>query len=103
MQLLGLWLLACCPPCMSWGEVMEWKLRRSATRISRNVKRMKGLRQMLKPIALLILLAGCSGSGHESECAPWRPLRVSREDVLSEPLARSILSHNLTGQRICGW
>jgi hypothetical protein len=60
---------------------------------------------MLLLLLLLILLPSCShgGGGTNSACIPWRPILVSRADVLTQDTARAILGHNLTGERLCGW
>jgi hypothetical protein len=61
-------------------------------------------------LALLVslpLLIGCASGGPatsgDSFCAVARPMYVSKDDVLTEPLARDILSHNEYGARKCGW
>jgi hypothetical protein len=51
----------------------------------------------------LILLAGCSIGGAATSCGPWKPVLVSRGDVLIEGTARQLLAHNETGRRLCGW
>lgn len=55
-----------------------------------------------KLLALLILLPSCAATGRV-DCAAWRPITVEQADVLTAETARSILAHNLTGRRICGW
>lgn len=52
---------------------------------------------------LLILLSSCAGTGPAAECSAWRPILIGQDDRLSPETARSILAHNLTGRRICGW
>lgn len=37
------------------------------------------------------------------ECTAWQPIMVSPDDVLTDATARAILSHDETGQRLCGW
>lgn len=55
-------------------------------------------------LASLTLLAGCSIGGAGTDiCGPWRPVYVSRADVLTDGTARAILVHNETGARLCGW
>ena len=55
-------------------------------------------------LASLTLLAGCaSGGAGTSPCSGWRPIYISRSDVLTPDTARQILAHNETGARICGW
>jgi hypothetical protein len=52
----------------------------------------------------LMLLGGCSGTGGGTDaCGPWRPVLVSRADVLSDGTARQVLAHNETGRQLCGW
>lgn len=55
-------------------------------------------------LASLTLLAGCSSIGAgTSACSGWRPVYVSRADVLTDGTARQILAHNEAGRRLCGW
>ncbi len=55
-------------------------------------------------LGIAILLAACEAGPVTSDpCGPWRPLRPSREDVLTPDTARQMLAHNLTGARLCGW
>ena len=53
----------------------------------------------------LILLASCAGtgSGPTDACGPWRPILVGSGDTLTRPTAEAVLSHNVTGSRLCGW
>jgi len=37
------------------------------------------------------------------ECTAWQPIYVGGADVLSDATAKAILSHDETGQRLCGW
>jgi len=55
-------------------------------------------------LATLLLLGGCAETGSGTDaCGPWRPILVSRGDVLTDGTARQILAHNETGRRLCGW
>ena len=55
-------------------------------------------------IAPLTLLANCGATGAvATDCAAWRPILVADEDQITDPTARDILAHNLTGRRLCGW
>ena len=55
-------------------------------------------------LASLTLLAACAQSGAgTSACSGWRPIYVSRADVLTDGTARQVLAHNETGARLCGW
>ena len=52
----------------------------------------------------LSLLSACAPNGAAtSACSGWKPIYVSRADVLTADTARQILAHNETGARICGW
>lgn len=55
--------------------------------------------------ALAALLTGCAGSGAgtDAACAAFRPVYTSRADTLSEGTAEQLLSHNITGAKLCGW
>lgn len=54
-------------------------------------------------LASLILLSACASAGPATSCGPWRPIYVSRADVLTEGTVRAILAHNETGASLCGW
>lgn len=54
-------------------------------------------------IGSLTLLSACGGIGSATDCDAWRPIRVSREDILTRDTARDVLAHNLTGQRLGCW
>lgn len=55
-------------------------------------------------LASLSLLSACATGGPGTDaCGPWRPIYVSRADVLTEGTARQVLAHNETGARLCGW
>lgn len=36
-------------------------------------------------------------------CATAKPIYVSKTDEISDMTARAILTHNLTGRKLCGW
>jgi hypothetical protein len=51
-----------------------------------------------------LLLSGCATAGRVTDaCGPWRPIYVSKADVLTDGTARAILAHNETGAKLCGW
>lgn len=54
---------------------------------------------------LMLLVTGCeSGKGTSgSFCTIGSPIYVSRHDVLSDGTTITILRHNETGERLCGW
>jgi len=54
--------------------------------------------------ATLTLLAACGSDGEApSVCAPWRPIYVGVEDVLTRQTAERLLAHNETGLRLQCW
>lgn len=69
----------------------------------------------LLPYLLAMLSASCATTGPSSPELPtqvrivdtgcdWtRPIYIAREDVLTDSTARTILTHNQTGARLCGW
>jgi hypothetical protein len=54
-------------------------------------------------LGILLLLSGCAPGSGTDACGPWKPIYVSRHDVLTDGTARQVLAHNETGRRICGW
>lgn len=50
-----------------------------------------------------ILLMSCSAATGGDACGPWRALRPTVADVLSEGFARQVLTHNLTGEELRCW
>lgn len=55
-------------------------------------------------LGILTLLGGCSAIGGGTDaCGPWRPILVSRGDVLTDGTARQLLAHNEAGRALCGW
>jgi len=50
--------------------------------------------QGTKPPAPVVVSTGCEWTS---------PIYVSKVDVLTKETADAILSHNLTGAKICGW
>lgn len=72
------------------------------------------MRNLKRVVSLLaVLLISCAVSGCETMmknnpaaadfCATAKPIFVSRSDEISDATAREILTHNLTGQKLCGW
>lgn len=57
--------------------------------------------------AVLLMLSmtacGTSGPATDSACLTFKPILVSRSDVLTDGTARAILTHNEAGERACGW
>ena len=53
----------------------------------------------------LVLLTACETSGRATDaaCVAFRPVYVSKADVLTEETAQQLLTHNRTGARLCGW
>jgi hypothetical protein len=60
---------------------------------------------MMTCAVLAALLAGCAGSGAATDaaCAAFRPVYVGQADVLTAATAEQLLSHNITGAKLCGW
>lgn len=55
-------------------------------------------------LGMATLLAGCATGGPATDpCGAFRPILVSRADVLTDGTARAILAHNETGRRLCRW
>jgi hypothetical protein len=51
---------------------------------------------------MALLLTGCAISGQGTECAAFRPIYVSKSDVLTDGTARAILAHNEAFSVLCG-
>lgn len=52
------------------------------------------------------VVSGCAKSElvvEPSFCAVSGPIMIGKDDVLTDQTARLILSHNLTGKKLCGW
>lgn len=51
----------------------------------------------------MLCISGCATNGSviDTACAWVRPIMVSRDDVLTDETARSILIHNETWERVC--
>lgn len=63
---------------------------------------------MLIPILLLVICAMTAGCADrpvvkDNGCSWAKPIYVSKGDVLTDPTAKAIRSHDETGKRICGW
>ena len=56
-------------------------------------------------LILLLPLAGCATTGGRATdyCAPWKPIFVSRVDVLTDGTARAIRDHDETGVKLGCW
>ncbi|MFC3324248.1 hypothetical protein [Mesorhizobium cantuariense] len=59
---------------------------------------------MVKIVALVLLLAGCTSTGG-SFCAAGHPIRPAKAEVatLSDASVAAILAHNEKGRKLCGW
>ena len=56
--------------------------------------------------ALTLACGGCAAPQTRTVtdyCTPWRPIYISKQDVLTDPTARAILQHDETGAKLCGW
>ena len=67
--------------------------------------RRRGRVWMVMLVGVAILLPACASGGRVTEpgCAAWRPVFISRADVLTPETAHQILAHNETGASVCGW
>jgi type IV pilus biogenesis protein CpaD/CtpE len=59
-------------------------------------------------MAALLLTFGATGCATRTPaepdfCATARPIYISKTDSISDATARQVLTHNLTGARLCGW
>jgi kynureninase len=56
---------------------------------------------------LVLLLTSCGSIGRaikpDTACLAFKPIYVSKSDVLTDGTARAILAHNETGAKKCGW
>ncbi len=53
-------------------------------------------------LCVTLLASGCVGT---ADCDWAKPIRPTEADVaaMSSGLARDLLTHNETGQKLCGW
>jgi len=58
----------------------------------------KWMRLSLLPI--LFSINGCATAGVRDNCAGFRPILLSKEDVLTRPTEDAILAHNEFGLRL---
>jgi hypothetical protein len=56
-------------------------------------------------LMMLPLIAGCANGPAQGldVCSPWQPIYLAQEDRLTQETARSLITHNRTGQALCGW
>lgn len=66
--------------------------------------------RLLLPLLLLplvLLPTSCGNIGRaikpDTACLAFKPIYVSKNDVLTDGTARAILAHNETGEKKCGW
>lgn len=55
------------------------------------------------PLAAMLAVASCGSAGSGIECAGWRPILMSRDDLLTEETERLILAHNEFGVARACW
>lgn len=80
---------------------MKSKLRHPACRTRRPSA---WVRLILILLLAILLTAGCANVTPRTDmCAPWSPIYVSADDVLTDGTARQINAHDETGARLCGW
>jgi hypothetical protein len=60
---------------------------------------------MPKAIALCVMLSAISGCVSPKDCDWAEPIYLDESDVavISDGLARDLLTHNETGSKVCGW
>lgn len=56
-------------------------------------------RNLIALLSIAVLTSGCA----TSNCAGWRQINPSRNDVLTEGTAKQILGHNEFGERQDCW
>lgn len=60
---------------------------------------------MMMPLTVSFLLTGCEIKPQRGVlfCEIANPIYLSKEDKLTHESKRQVLTHNLIGERICGW
>jgi hypothetical protein len=60
---------------------------------------------LLRKTILLSALLSSVGCVAARDCDWAKPIRPTADDIaaVSDGLARDILTHNLTGEKLCGW
>lgn len=53
------------------------------------------------PLAAMLSVTGCASGTPATECAGWRPITMSRLDVLTDQTADQINAHNRFGEGRC--
>lgn len=61
---------------------------------------MRAAKSILIPI--LFLISACS-VGSVTDCTAFGAIYVSKDDKLTQQTKRQVVTHNETGERICGW
>jgi hypothetical protein len=64
---------------------------------------MKTLRVVLTISSMAISITGCATENRALNCAGWRSIHPSREDVLTRGTKEQILAHNEFGVHQGGW
>ena len=56
---------------------------------------------LILPLASCAMMAGRETS--DAACILFKPIYVSKDDVLTDDTAKQILAHNRAGAARCGW
>lgn len=54
-------------------------------------------------VLVMMILASCASGGVSAECLAFKPIYFDAKDQLTRETEIAILSHDLTGESLCGW
>lgn len=61
------------------------------------------LMKSISYLTLLLMISSCTGNAPPSLCDRFHAIYVQDSDRLTIETKREILTHDMTGQTLCGW
>lgn len=79
------------------------RLKRRLTDFQR--PKLRALAMLLLPLLLVscALMAGHETKPVDPACVLFKPIYLSKDDILTDDSAKQILAHNKAGADACGW
>lgn len=88
-----------------WAE--QWTRERQQKSTCASCRKLAVILAVALLLPLVAALTSCNTTGlatkPETVCAAFKPILISKRDVLTPETADEILAHNLTGAKLCGW